>query len=86
MSRRLHKSWTVSRSIEDETAERCVDFFDRGDGSFGFEEFRRDFEDQGRWTPVHYFSDIRFGSLEDARKAALTAVAWLGSNSPNVTR
>jgi hypothetical protein len=29
--------------------------FARPDGSFGFEEFRRDPEDVGAWTPVSYF-------------------------------
>ena len=36
--------------------ERCVDLFERPDGTFGFEEFRRDFEDQGRWTAISYYS------------------------------
>jgi hypothetical protein len=41
-----------------QTAEtnRCVDIFWRPDGTYGFEEFRRDPEDMGAWTPVSYFS------------------------------
>ena len=31
-------------------------FFSRPDGSFGWEEVRRDPEDRGAWTPVQYYS------------------------------
>ena len=30
--------------------------FSRPDGTHGFEEFRRDAEDRGAWTPVQYYS------------------------------
>jgi hypothetical protein len=43
-------------SIENPQHDRCVDVFTRLDGSFGFEEFRRDAEDAGAWTPVSYLS------------------------------
>ena len=55
MSQRIDKSWIVFISIENLEHDRCVDFFSRENGSYGFEEFRRDIEDGGRWTPVHYF-------------------------------
>jgi hypothetical protein len=35
----------VLRSIETDDAARCVDLFVRPDGTFGFEEYRRDIED-----------------------------------------
>lgn len=76
--RRIEKGWLVIDSIEDETGSQCVDIFRRTDGSFGFEQFRRDPEDQGRWTPVAYFSDARFASVADAQTSALRAVSWLG--------
>ena len=77
MSMRIDPSWVVFRSIEDASHERCVDLFERPDGTFGFEEFRRDFEDQGRWTAVQYYSGKSYASRELAREAALTTVAWL---------
>jgi len=42
MSKRLDPSWLVLESIENQGHNRCVDIFVRPDGSFGFEEFRRD--------------------------------------------
>ena len=62
-----------------QTAEgvRCVDVFRRPDGSFGFEEFRRDPEDMGVWTPVAYFSQRVFTGEDEARSAAVDAVPWL---------
>ncbi len=47
VSQRIDKSWTVFVSVEHED-NRCVYFFSRPDGNFGFEEFRRDMEDGGR--------------------------------------
>lgn len=78
MSRRLDKSWTVFASIENDVHDRCVDLFLRPDGSFGFEEFRRDPEDAGGWTPVSYYSGHTFASRELATQAAVGAVGWLG--------
>jgi hypothetical protein len=47
VSLRMDKSWTVLASIETGDGHRCVDLFRRLDGTFGYEEFRRDPEDQG---------------------------------------
>lgn len=77
MSERLDKSWVVFASIENFEHNRCVDLFARPDGSFGFEEFRRDPEDRGEWTPVHYYSDSAYASREAALTAATRTVAWL---------
>jgi len=77
MSRRIDKSWLVFRSIENAEHDRCVDLFSRPDGSFGFEEFRRDVEDAGAWTPVAYYSVAAYSSVDDALKAAAASVAWL---------
>ena len=77
MSARIDKSWVVFDSIETGDGTRCVDLFSRPDGTYGFEEFRRDPEDAGLWTPVNYFSGNAFGGKDEALKAALKAVAWL---------
>jgi hypothetical protein len=57
--------------------DRCVDVFARPEGSFGFEEFRRDPEDMGHWTPVAYYSTRTFGTEAEAVAAARRAVPWL---------
>ena len=77
MSQRIEKSWVVLRSIENDEHDRCVDLFRRPDGSFGFEEFRRDVEDAGAWTPVAYHSGAAYSSMDDALSAAVKAVVWL---------
>ena len=77
MSRRIDKSWVVLDSIENAEHDRCVDLFRRPDGSFGFEEFRRDVEDAGAWTPVAYYSRAAYGSNDAALGAATAGVAWL---------
>ena len=77
MSRRIDKSWVVLRSIENGEHDRCVDLFRRPDDSFGFDEFRRDAEDAGAWTPVAYYSGAAYSSMDDALSAAVKAVVWL---------
>ena len=78
MSRRIDKSWVVFDSIENGQHDRCIDLFRRPDGSFGFEEFRRDVEDAGAWTPVAYYSGAAYASNEAALEVAIARVVWLG--------
>ncbi len=59
--------------------DRCVDLFLRPDGTFGFEEFRRDPEDMGAWTPVAYYSGREFATEAEALSAAYDAVPWLAA-------
>ncbi|MGE5513985.1 MAG: hypothetical protein ACM31O_22380 [Bacteroidota bacterium] len=81
MSKRIDKSWLVLASLENCEHDRCVDLFRRPDGTFGFEEFRRDVEDAGAWTPVQYYSGASYASREEALAAARCAVAWLGEQA-----
>ena len=78
MSQRIDRSWVVRASIENAEHNRCVDIFSRPDGTFGYEEFRRDVEDRGLWTPVRYFSGAVFVTRADALASARRAVPWLG--------
>jgi hypothetical protein len=77
MSKRIDKSWIVFSSIENSEANRCVDLFLRPDGTYGFEEFRKEPEDAGAWTPLQNYSALAFASKDDALSAAVTAVIWL---------
>jgi hypothetical protein len=77
MSLRIDKTWIVMESIENFEADRCVDIFKRPDGTFGFEEFRRDVEDSGRWTPTACYSPKTFPGANEALAAATSAVRWL---------
>ena len=77
MSARLDPSWKVLDSPSTVAVDRCVDIFARPDGTFGFEEFRRDPEDMGAWTPVAYYSGRAFATEQEALAAARSAVPWL---------
>jgi hypothetical protein len=77
VSARLDPSWSVLASPSTPAVDRCVDLFLRPDGTFGFEEFRRDPEDMGAWTPIAFYSNREFGTEADALSAARAAVPWL---------
>jgi hypothetical protein len=77
MSARLDPSWKVLASPSTPAVDRCVDVFARPDGTFGFEEFRRDPEDLGAWTPVAYYSGREFPSEAAALEVARRTVPWL---------
>ena len=85
MSKRIDKSWLVFISIENFEHNRCVDLFSRLDGSCGFEEFRRDAEDRGDWTPVQYYSGSVYASREAALAAAIRRVV-AGRDPPKPLR
>jgi len=70
LSGRIDKSWVVLKSFEDKSRCYCVDVFTRPDGCFGFEEFRRDPEDQGKWSGVKYYSGTEYQSEEQALQSA----------------
>jgi hypothetical protein len=79
MSAHLNPSWLVLASWESSDRFRCVDIFSP-DGSFGFEEFRRDPEDMGAWTPVAYFSGAMYATRSDVERVAKRAVPWLADD------
>jgi len=72
-----HRGWIVIESVASADASLCVDFFEHPDGGFGFEHFRSDPEDQGRWTKIGNHSTTRFKTVEAAKTAALDAISWL---------
>ena len=70
MSKRIDKNWLVFASIENAEHDRCIDMFRRPDQTFGFEEFRRDVEDAGAWTPTQFFSGRAYRNCDAAYEAA----------------
>jgi hypothetical protein len=67
----------VLRSINNDDASLCVDIFLRPNGTFGFEEYRRDFEDPRGWFPIGAQPMAIFYSEDTALQAAKVHVAWL---------
>ena len=67
----------VMRSINQPGENICVDMFVRPDGSYGFEEYRREPEDGRGWYPIGYYAEQRYTDLDIALAAARSAVAWL---------
>ncbi|MFI4986999.1 MAG: hypothetical protein ACHQF3_06145, partial [Alphaproteobacteria bacterium] len=67
----------VVASFENAEGNRCVDLFARPDGTWGFEEYRKDPEDSGAWTRVGYYAYGRYATREEAVTAATAQVVWL---------
>jgi hypothetical protein len=67
----------VVASFNNETGDHCVDIFLRDDGSFGFEEYRRDHEDLLGWFSLHRYHGLVFPSESDALQRARSAVEWM---------
>lgn len=71
-----HKN-RVCRSINMRGDSICVDVFMRPDGSFGFDEYRRDPEDPTGWYSIGNYGDLRFATADLALASALAEVNWL---------
>ncbi|MEO9874846.1 MAG: hypothetical protein ABJM26_18340 [Anderseniella sp.] len=67
----------VMLSINGHDDATCVDIFVRPDGTFGFEEYRRDVEDARGWFPVGHYSAQKFPTEPAALEAAKSKVIWL---------
>lgn len=68
----------VVTSVNNDEGNRCVDVFQRADGSYGFEEYRRDVESREGWFPIGGHAGGVFASADEAQGAAWTRVSWLG--------
>lgn len=68
----------VMQSVNAPDGVTCVDVFLRADGTFGFEEFRRDPEDPRGWYPIGHHGAQVFASQETATAEAMRRIAWLG--------
>jgi hypothetical protein len=71
-------------SIETPCGFRCVDVFRRPDGSFGFEEYRRDVEDGRGWFPIGGFALRRHATAADARRAAASEIGWFAGRDARI--
>jgi hypothetical protein len=67
----------VVASFDNPAGDHCVDIFERDDGTFGLEEYRRDAEDLQGWFSLHRHSREVFATREDALAHAKATVAWM---------
>jgi hypothetical protein len=67
----------VLTSIENSAGNHSVDIFVRADGTFGFEEYRRDPEDVSGWFSLHRYSHRVFSTAEAALAQAKSRVEWM---------
>jgi hypothetical protein len=67
----------VVTTVHNRDADRCVKIIKQADGTFGFQELRREPEDAGRWTLVSEVSRTDFTTHVQALAAAQEEVAWL---------
>ena len=65
------------RSINLDGEYICVDIFRRPDGTYGFDEFRRDPEDSRGWYSIGHFGDQVFADESSALRNAKRSVHWL---------
>ena len=70
----------VVASFNNTTSDHCVDIFAREDGTFGFEEYRRDTEDMRGWFSLHRYSSQVFATEQDALARARATVAWMAAD------
>ena len=75
-----HRGWIVLTSVSSADGAYCVDLFEDPNGGYGFEHFRSEPEDNGRWTPVGAFGGARFSSAAEAGRAASVAVYWVAQD------
>lgn len=69
----------VVRSLNMDGEAHCVDIFRRPDGTYGFEEYRREPEDGRGWYAIGCYSLRSFRTSMDALSSAKASVRWLAS-------
>jgi len=67
----------VVDTLHSRDADRCVKIIRQPDGTFGFQEFRREPEDAGRWTLISEGARGAHATQVQAVAAAEDDVAWL---------
>jgi hypothetical protein len=71
----------VIATLHNDDANRCVKIIKGSDGTFGFNEFRRDPEDAGGWTLVRENPRDAYATQEQA--AAVARAGWLRNVAPS---
>jgi hypothetical protein len=73
----------VIATLHNDDGHRAVKIIRQPDGTFGFNEFRRDPEDAGGWTLVGESSGASLATERQALAAARASIAWFGAMAPS---
>jgi hypothetical protein len=68
----------VIRSYNLDGETLCVDIFRRPNGTYGFEEYRREPEEGRGWFAIGDYSARSFDGESDAVTNAKASISWLG--------
>ena len=68
---------TVLASLETQDGTQCVDFFLREDGTYGFEQYRGEYDGAPRWQSLGKYAHLSFSSGQEALSVAKQHVSWL---------
>jgi len=71
------KEQVVIQSINNDESNLCIDFFTRNNGTFGYEEYRKDPENASSWYKIGYFTYKIFSSKDEAYNDAVKTISWL---------
>ncbi|HWV51160.1 hypothetical protein [Pseudorhodoplanes sp.] len=78
----MQRDKRVLLSVNNEDASHCVDIFVRAEGTFGFEEYRRDVEDNAGWFTTGGYAAQTFADEASAIEAAKLTIPWLTGMLP----
>ena len=81
MHRRPKELGVVVESLDSGDGFICLDLFERSDGSFGYEEYRRDPETREGWFPIGFHAARKFDNLPAAKADAAKRIGWYEEES-----
>jgi hypothetical protein len=76
----------VVATVHSDDARHCVKVIKQPNGTFGFQEYRRDPEDAGGWTLVQENSGASLATERLALAAARSSVAWLSETAASTVK
>jgi hypothetical protein len=83
MDATMRSASDVIATLHNDDANRAVKIIRQPDGTFGFNEYRRDPEDAGGWTLVAESSGATLTTERQALAAARASIAWFGAMVPS---
>jgi len=75
----MPKNYRVTKSVDNQELNRCIDIIELQDGSYRFQEWRREPEDISGWFLMLDSYPNIFMSEAEAITAAKRAVTWYGN-------